>query len=69
MAYIEDDQVEEGHKHMDDKGSNALQLAHYGLGVLQCKGQMLPFLQSQLMNCHPQVGNTVTFIQCCSSLR
>ena len=30
---------------MDDKGSDALQLAHYGLGVLQRERQMLPFLQ------------------------
>ena len=54
MAYIEDDQVEEGHQHMDDKGSNALQVTHDGLGVLQCEGQMLPFLQSQLASCHAQ---------------
>lgn len=45
---------------MDDKGSNALQLAHYGLGVLQCEGQMLPFLQYQPRSRRPKVADTVT---------
>ncbi len=44
-ACIEDDEVEEGHEDMDDKASNALQLAHNSLGVLQRERQMLPLLQ------------------------
>ena len=45
LAHIKDDEVEEGHEYVDDKGCNALQLAHNGLGILQGECQMLPFLQ------------------------
>ena len=45
MTYIKDDQVEEEHQNVDDKGSDALQLAHNGLCVLQGEGEMLPLLQ------------------------
>ena len=45
-TYIKDDKVEEEHEDVDDKGSNALQLAHNGLGVLQRESQMLPLLHT-----------------------
>ena len=43
-AYVKDDEVEVGHEHVNDKTSDALQLAHNGLGVLQGERQVLPLL-------------------------
>ena len=45
-TYIKDDEIEEEHEDVDDNGSNALQLAHNGLGVLKCERQMLPLLHT-----------------------
>ena len=45
-THIKDDKVEEEHEDVDDKGSDALQLAHNGLGVFQRESQMLPLLHT-----------------------
>lgn len=57
-AYIKDNQVEEEHEDVEDKGSDALQLANNGLCVLKREGQVLPLLQG---NCNS--------VQLCSSPR
>ena len=45
-TYIKDDQIKEEHEDVDDNSSNALQLAHDGLGVLKRECQMLPLLHT-----------------------